>query len=147
MDKYLRANIAFSKFSRDYIALKKDLPIRPSEMGVLNIITKREGLFTPLRIAELLGVSKPMIAAHISVLEKKGYIVKDFSSKDKRSFYVIPTDKATALAEETEKNLGRHLRAIEERLGADRFDLLVGLIEETQRILTEEKEKENYGYQ
>ena len=40
MDKYLKANIIFSKFSRDYVGLKKDLPIRPSEMGVLNIITK-----------------------------------------------------------------------------------------------------------
>lgn len=41
MDKYLNANIVFSKFSRNYMALKKDLPIRPSEMGVLNIITKK----------------------------------------------------------------------------------------------------------
>lgn len=32
MDKYLEANAVFSKFSRDYIELKRDLPIRPSEM-------------------------------------------------------------------------------------------------------------------
>lgn len=71
MDKYVNANIIFSKFSRSYMNLKKDLPIRPSEMGVLNIITKREGLFTPIMIAELLEVTRPMVASHISILEKK----------------------------------------------------------------------------
>lgn len=138
MDGYVNANIAFSKFSRDYIKLKKDLPIRPSEMGVLNIITRREGVYTPVMIAELLGVSKPMIAAHISALEKKGYIHKDFSSSDKRSFYVMPTDKAKTLVDETEKRLNEHLKAIENKLGKDKFDLLVNLLEETQSVLKQE---------
>ncbi len=137
MDKYLNANIAFSKFSRNYIALKKDLPIRPSEMGVLNIITKREGRFTPMMIAELLGVSKPMIAAHISVLENKGYICKDFALKDKRSFYVIPTEKALALIDETDQKLGEYLKIIENKLGKEKFDLLVEWIDETQEIMTQ----------
>lgn len=72
MDRFLNANIILSKFCVSFAKLKKDLPIRPSEMGVLNIIVQRDGLFTPLMIAELLEVSKPMITAHISVLEKKG---------------------------------------------------------------------------
>lgn len=130
MDRYINANIAFSKFSRDYIALKKDLPIRPSEMGVLNIITKREGLYTPVMIAELLDVSKPMIAAHISSLEQKGYIYKDSSLSDKRSFYVMPTDKAKQLVAETEAKMNENLKAIEYQLGQEKFDLLVSLLEE-----------------
>lgn len=117
MDRYINANIAFSKFSRDYIALKKDLPIRPSEMGVLNIIIKREGLYTPVMIAELLDVSKPMIAAHISSLEQKGYIYKACSLNDKRSFYVMPTDKAKQLVAETEAKMNENLKAIEYELG------------------------------
>lgn len=55
MDKYLRANAVFSRFSRSYMELKKELPICPSEMGVLNIITRRGGRYTPLMIAELFG--------------------------------------------------------------------------------------------
>lgn len=145
MDKYLNANIVFSKFSRDYIALKKDLPIRPSEMGVLNIITKREGMFTPLMIAELLGVSKPMIAAHISALEKKGYISRDHSPSDKRSFYVIPTDKARELVDKTGEKLGQCLKTVESGMGTDRFDLLVELAAEMQSILAEENNQgDNY---
>lgn len=76
MDKYVETNAVLSKFCKGYMDLKKDLPIRPSEMAVLNIIVQREGKFTPLMIAELLEVLKPMITAHISVLEKKEYIKK-----------------------------------------------------------------------
>ena len=137
MDKYLNANIAFSKFSREYTALKKDFPIRPSEMGVLNIITQREGMFTPLMIAELLGVSKPMVAAHISALEKKGYISRDYSSSDKRSFYVIPTDKARELVDENNEKLIQSLKRVESRMGTDKFNLLVELTDEMQSILAD----------
>ena len=135
MNKYINANIVFSKFSRDYMEIKKDLPIRPSEMGVLNIITRREGIFTPLMIAKLLGVSKPMIATHISVLEKNGYIYKEESSTDKRSFYIMPTEKAKVLVNETEIKLNEELKKIENKLGQEKFDLLIDLLGEAQEVL------------
>lgn len=135
MDKYLNANIVFSKFSRNYMALKKDLPIRPSEMGVLNIIVKREGPFTPIAIADLLEVTKPMVANHISVLEKKGYITKEYSQKDKRSFYVIPTEKAKILVTETESKLNKKLINLEKKLGTKKFDDLIKALEETKTYL------------
>ena len=65
MDKYLVANAVLSIFGKSYAELKKDLPIRPSEMGVLNIITETPGLHTPMMLAEALKVSKPMITADI----------------------------------------------------------------------------------
>lgn len=135
MEKYLKANIVFSKFSRDYMALKKDLPIRPSEMGVLNIITKREGLFTPIMIAELLEVTKPMVASHISVLERKEYITKKYLENDKRSFYVIPTEKAKSLVEETENKLNKKLNYLENKLGQKKFDELIKLLDESKIYL------------
>ena len=139
MDKYLEANAIFSIFSRDYMQLKKDLPIRPSEMGVLNIITKKEEVFTPVMIANLLGVSKPMIANHIAVLESKGYIYKDFSSEDKRSFHVLPTDKARILVDTEEKKLNKVLEEIEKSLGKDNLYLLMSLLEKTNQVLGEMK--------
>ncbi|MBQ8279811.1 MAG: MarR family transcriptional regulator [Roseburia sp.] len=128
MDKYVEANMVFSMFCKNYTGLRKDLPIRLSEMAVLNIITHRDGLFTPLMIAELMNVSKPMITAHITVLEKKGYIYKEASKEDKRSFYVRPTEKARELVKsETEKMKGQ-LRKIEETLGEEKYqELLVAL--------------------
>lgn len=137
MNKYMTANAVFSKFSRDYMELKRSLPIRPSEMGVLNIITRREGDFTPLAIAELLGVSKPMIAAHLRTLLKKGYVRKESSPDDKRSFFVRPTDKGKALADEFELKHTERLKTIEESLGAARFAELTRLLDEAEGVLEE----------
>lgn len=135
MNKYLEANIIFSKFSRNYMNLKKDLPIRPSEMGVLNIIVKREGFFTPIMIAELLEVTKPMVASHINKLEKKGYITKQYSLNDKRSFYVIPTDKAIDLVNKAESKLNEKLIYIEEKLGSKKFNDLINTLDEVKGYL------------
>lgn len=138
MDKYTNANISFSKFCRKYIEIKKDLPIRPSEMGLLNIITKREGLFTPVMIAELLEVSKPMVANHIAVLENKGYIIKQYSENDKRSFYVLPTEKAKALVKDEETKLNKKLQNLEKHIGSMEFDKLIIMLEKARKYLGEE---------
>lgn len=141
MDKYLEANIVLSKFSRDYMELKKDLPIRPSEMAVLNIIVKREGLFTPLMIAELLEVSKPMITSHINVLEKKGYVTRKASKEDKRSIYVLPTDKAKDLVDLMTAKTNRQLAELEQHLGKDNFALMISLIDKTNTNIKQNIQK------
>ncbi len=117
------------------MALKSDLPIRPSEMAVINVIAKRKGRFTPLMIKDLLGVSKPMITAHINVLEKKGYVYKDFALSDKRSFYVVPTEKAIALADEAEVKTTARLKEIEGNLGEEKFQELVELLAMAQETI------------
>lgn len=141
MNKYVNANIVFSKFSKNYMDLKKELPIRPSEMAVLNIITQRDGQYTPLMIAELLGVSKPMIAAHIQVLLKKGYIYKEPSLEDKRSFYVLPTDKAVQLTNKFEIKQTEYLKIIEAALSENEFDELIRLLNKSLPTLNKLKEK------
>ncbi|MEE1313354.1 MAG: hypothetical protein UHS41_06395 [Lachnospiraceae bacterium] len=55
MDRYFAVNAVLSMFSKNYMELKKGLPIRPSEMGVLNIITETPGPHTPVILANLLG--------------------------------------------------------------------------------------------
>ena len=138
MTKYFQANAVLSKFSRDYMELKKDLPIRPSEMGALNIIAEYKGKATLVLIAELLGVSKPMVATHLAVLEEKGYIVKRPSEIDKRSSYIVPTDKAQDLVKSAEKNLSNYLRKVENSLGEEQFDLFVSLASQAQNVIEQE---------
>lgn len=138
MDKYLIANAELSKFSRKYMELKKGLPIRPSEMGVLNIITETPGPHTSVMLAELLGVSKPMITAHLTVLAKKGYITKEQSPEDKRIFYIIPTDKALELVATTKAELKSQLDQLMEKMGRDKFDSLVDLIKIANKIIKKE---------
>lgn len=141
MDKYMNANIVLSKFCRNYMELKREIPIRPSEMAVLNIITQRGGRYTPLMIAKLLGVSKSMIATHIQVLQKKGYIDKKPSVEDKRSFYVLPTDKATQLTDTFNAKQTEYLKEIEEEIGADEFNQLILLLDRILLTIEEMREE------
>ena len=139
MDKYLTANAVLSIFGKSYAELKKDLPIRPSEMGVLNIITGTPGPHTPIMLAEALKVSKPMITAHLTSLMNKGYIAKQPSPEDKRAYYILPTEKALGLVKDAKEDLYWHLEQLENGLGKERFDLLVKLAEEATNILEAEK--------
>ena len=143
MDKYFAANAVLSLFGKSYAELKKDLPIRPSEMGVLNIITETSGPYTPIMLAELLKVSKPMITAHLTSLGSKGYITKQPSLEDKRAYYILPTEKASALVKRAKDDLYRRLDQLVDGLGEDQFNLLVKLAGEASSILEVEGGKEN----
>ena len=142
MDKYFAANAVLSLFGKSYAELKKNLPIRPSEMGVLNIITGTPGPHTPMMLAEVLKVSKPMITAHLTSLTNKGYITKQPSPEDKRAYYILPTEKAKALVKDAKEDLYWYLEQLENGLGEERFDLLVKLAGEAINILEVAKSKE-----
>ena len=135
MDKYFFANAVLSVFSKNYMDLKKGLPIRPSEMGVLNIISETEGPHTPVILAEMLKVSKPMITAHITSLENKGYIFKRPSPQDKRAYYILPTEKANTLVEKAKADLTHKLDWLIDGLGQDDFNALVELAEKANNIM------------
>ena len=135
MDTYFVANAVLSIFSKSYMELKSGLPVRPSEMGVLNIISETEGPHTPVMLAEMLRVSKPMITAHITSLENKGYIIKSPSEADKRAYYVLPTEKAKALVEKAKADLNGKLGILEKGLGRDNFKTLVDLAEKANEIM------------
>ena len=140
MERYFNANAVLSVFCKNYMELKKDLPIRPSEMGVLNIITKTDGPHSPVALAEMLGVSKPMITAHITSLEEKGYITKSPSAHDKRAYYVIPTEKAMALVESEGAKLNALLEHLSNSMGRKEFDTFVKLAAIANDILKNEGE-------
>lgn len=135
MDQYFNANAVLSIFSKNYMELKKGVPIRPSEMGVLNIITGTEGPHTPVMLADMLSVSKPMITAHITSLENKGYITKTPSNQDKRAYYILPTNKALELVEYAKADLDEKLACLVNGLGQDGFDTLVSLAEKANNIM------------
>lgn len=135
MDEYLAANAVLSIFAKNYMELKKGLPIRPSEMGLLNIITETQGPHTPVILADLLGVSKPMITAHITSLKSKGYITTKPCAEDKRVYYVLPTEKAKALVESSKIDLNNQLQRLINSMGQDEFDNLVRLADAANSIL------------
>lgn len=142
MDSYVFANAVFSRFSRNYMALKKNLPIRPSEMAVLNILAAFPALHTPVMLAERLGVSKPMITALLTALWKKGYITKEPSQEDKRAYFVLLTPKAEELVETARAESNGHLEDLLAALGQEDFDTLVKLAQKANLVLEAENEEE-----
>lgn len=135
MDKYFEVNAALSLFCKNYMELKKGLPVRPSEMGVLNIITGRPGPHTPVMVAQLLGVSKPMITALLTSLAEKGYITKEPSKDDKRAYYIIPSEKALALVESAKQEMDGHFSRIIDGMGQDNFEALVRLAQMANNVM------------
>lgn len=143
MEPFLTANAELSKFSRNYMQLKKNLPIRPSEMGVLNIVVQTKGPHTSVVLAEMLGVSKPMITAHITALMKQGYVTKTPSPDDGRAAYILPTDKAVELVAAAQKETDNQLRHMMNTLGQNDFYALVTLITRANHIM----EEYNHGHE
>lgn len=141
MNDYFKANAVLSLFSKNYMDLKKGLPIRPSEMGVLNIITGTPGPHTSVMLAELLGVSKPMITAHLTSLSEKGYITKEQAAGDKRVYHVIPTEKAQALVRTARADMDAKLALLVEGMGQNAFNTLVKLAQAANEILTQKEQK------
>lgn len=139
MEQYIAANAVFSKFSRNYMELKKNLPIRPSEMGVLNILAATPGPHTSVMLAELLGVSKPMITASLNSLSEKGYITKEQSQEDKRVYHVLLTPKAKQLVEDARLDTNRQLARLEEALGQEGFAQLIELTRKANLLLEENR--------
>ncbi len=139
MDQYLTANAVFSKFSRNYMALKQNLPIPPSETGVLNILSAVPGPHTPAMLAERLGVSKPMITALLTALGKKDYITKQPCPADKRAYYVLLTPKARELVAIAQADTNSHLDRLIAALGQENFDTLVELTQKANLILETEE--------
>lgn len=139
MDQYYAANAALSIFSKNYMELKKGLPIRPSEMGVLNIIAQTPGPHTPVMLAELLGVSKPMITAHMTSLSEKGYITKQPCSEDRRVYYVLPTQKALDLVQSAKEEMNEHLSRLVDAMGQEEFYAFVELARKASLAMAEYK--------
>lgn len=135
MDYYVLANAVFSRFSRNYMGLKRNLPIRPSEMAVLNILAVFPEDHTPVMLAERLGVSKPMITALVTALSKKGYITREPCREDKRAYFVRMTPKADALVTAARKDADGHLNDLIAALGREDFDTLVRLTQKASLVL------------
>lgn len=141
MDKYMQDNVEMSLFSRNYLDLKRDMPIRPSEMGVLNIIANRPGQHTAVMLAERINVSRPMITAHLKVLLKKGYVEKQQSAEDKRISYLYLTQKGKELVESARVLMNENLDMLREGMGEEKYEQLVELLKNANEILMAERTK------
>ena len=128
-----------SMFCRLNINVKKDLPIRSSEMGLVILIYKSDKPVTPVMAADFFKVKKPMITLMVSNLLKLGYIEKILKLEDKRSYSLMLTEKANLLIDDTYSEYMKTMELLRHKLGSKDFDKLITLLEKANFTLLEEK--------
>ncbi|KMT22471.1 MarR family winged helix-turn-helix transcriptional regulator [Clostridium cylindrosporum] len=136
MDKNMEYAIEIvTQFCRNNMNLKRKLPIRASEVGILIFIKRSENAVTPVSISEFFNISKPAVTASITSLYKKGYIEKIPMQSDKRSFQVILTEKAINLTNDFYDEYVKIITLLEKGLTKDEFTLLIKLLKKSNSIL------------
>ncbi|SCY21244.1 MarR family winged helix-turn-helix transcriptional regulator [Alkaliphilus peptidifermentans] len=128
-------------FCRLQMQVKKGLPIRSSEMGVLIYIQKQDEPVTPLMISNFFQIAKPSVTAMINELIKKKYLVKVPSATDGRSYTVSVTEKGQELVASTHDEYFKVIAILEDKMGDDDFKSFFKLIQKANTILIEERGK------
>ena len=126
-------------FCRLQMYIKKGLPIRSSEMGVLIYVQKHEEAVTPLMISNFFQIAKPSVTAMINELVEKKYLVKVPSATDRRSYTVSITDKGQELVESAHEEYFKTIAILEDKMGAKDFKLFIELIQKANTILSGER--------
>ena len=129
-----------SRFCRLHINMKREIPIRPSEMGALIYVQKSGEPVTPVMISNFFGVSKPSVTDMVNSLINKDYLIKTPSDIDKRSYTVTVTEKGQQLLELTFKEYVKTIELLEKKMGTKEFELLMQLLEKANSVLSEETE-------
>jgi DNA-binding MarR family transcriptional regulator len=133
---------AVSLFCRININTKRDFPIRSSEMGLLIFIAQSEKPPASTDAVAFFKVSKPMVAAMVRSLEKKGYITRGGCDDGQRRFTLLLTNKAKSLVEQTTEEYFKNMAVLREGLGSEEYDRLIALLEKSNKLLLENQKGE-----
>ncbi|WP_299159032.1 MarR family winged helix-turn-helix transcriptional regulator [uncultured Tenacibaculum sp.] len=72
--------------------------LSPIQIQILIFITfHKQNLCNVSHLAKEFNITKPTVSDAIKVLDKKGMIIKDFSSSDSRSYYINLSEKGTKI--------------------------------------------------
>ena len=73
----------------------------------------------------------------VESLEKDGYITRTVSKNDRRRTYIASTKKAQTQIKQFEKYAGNTILTIKNKMGAEKFETLLSLLEETTEIFND----------
>lgn len=108
------------------ITMKKD-DISPLHHLAMIHLVRCGGSSTPTRMAELLFRSKHSVTKIIDNLEKEGFIVRDFSKKDRRVTHIRVTEAGLAYLKSHQKKGEKRARQVMDCLDASEEKRLVEL--------------------
>lgn len=145
MDEFFNGAETLSLFCRTFLNLKRNIPIRNSEMGLLIYLvrsTEANEEITSQQIGQFLKISKPMVTTMTSSLLKDNYIIRLQDESDKRSFKLIPTEKAKVLVHSTYQEYLKAFVVLKEEMGDENYHLLIDLVDQANVILIKENNKD-----
>jgi DNA-binding MarR family transcriptional regulator len=102
------------------------------------LLTKHK--LTPTSLNEMLGTKKPATSRMLTLLEKKGFVMKQSDEKDHRIFYLALTDQGSIVLSQERDNFHELLIRISKRIGIDEIDQITSTLLRLSNILEEELE-------
>lgn len=138
-EKIIIAAEEIAMFCRLHMYVRKGLPIRSSEMGVLIYVQQQSEAVTPLMISNFFQIAKPSVTTMINELITKKYLVKIPSATDGRSYTVSITEKGQELVASAHEEYFKAIAILEDKMGAKDFNSFIKLIQKANTILSEEK--------
>jgi len=131
----MRSADVIGMFCRLNMKVKRDLPIRASEMGVLIYTSKQVDEVTPLMISQFFKISKPSVTSMINTLLRLAYLEKTISMLDKRSYTLSITKKGINLVNSTVDDYYKSIDAMIEKMGINEFNNFIELLNKANEIL------------
>lgn len=122
-------------FCRLNMKLKRDLPIRASEMSVLIYISKLNADVTPLMISRFFKITKPSVTSMLNTLLRISYLEKIPSEFDKRSYLLRITKKGENLVESTFNEYHKSIEVMIDKMGLDTFNRFIETLKNVNEIL------------
>ena len=142
-DIKIEAAETVSLFCRLNQRVKKELPIRSSEMGLLILLVTSKERISSVEAAQFFRVSKPVITAMVKTLTAKGYLRKEPQSHDRRSFLLIPEQKAVDLVTETYGDSLYTMTILQESMGEEAFEDMIRLLAQANAVIQKEEDRKN----
>ncbi len=107
----------------------------PQELDVLSRILLSDAPLTPLELTVLIGLSKSAVSRLIESLEKKEFLGKHYSEKDKRSYTLHITEKGNLELQQTYQHYLKPVYRLRRTVGEERFESLLAQIKEANVML------------
>ena len=118
------------------ITMKKD-DISPLHIIAMYHLVRSGGSLTPTQLAEAMFRSKHSVTKIMDNLEKEGFIVRDFSSQDRRVTVIRVTAAGLEYVKKNQHKGEMRAKQVMDRLNADEQKTLVGLTGKLSNRMTD----------
>ncbi len=125
----------FQLFSRTMLSHKSKTALTTGEIGILSLLYLHQPL-TPVQLSKQTGMKIESISRILKPLLLKGYLTKQKSCEDERSYLFSLTEDGCNLLRNDYKQLLLPLYELKEKMGDD-FDRMVCLIGTANQYLKE----------